>query len=701
MMGDSPETNNLQDECHYGNESGSPGENGPQVVVTPPGPLVAPAGQGVELGIASQDSAPGPSRPVDGHPTGEQSQGSNPDGSSGESRPQVVETPPGPLSLPEGLRFAPGQPFKGLVLNPVDTLLAGGRSLTGEPLRFGTKRKSTPLECPKRPKLGVKQLTKIAAGKPLRKGRKPELSEDEIRATACVRLDDLLAEQGRTNVHFTFKEVLRLNALIRDAGNVKHDIAQSGNSLMVLVRLADDLWTEMRERYDILLQEAKAERVARLALEERVRALEIHESQTPMEVDGQVPLSEIHALREQNTILMQKVEELSKALNEHVSVTPTHDSDTVKDELLTLREENLGLRTEVVNMLASISTLEQAQQAAEASHSEELDKLRQENASLQAKLKSQEDDEAKGKDNSGGTKKKKRRKKRKKAPQTEGSPAGANSNGGSQDPTPSGSSGEGGERQGSGNDGFVVVQRKKAEKPKPRPKGEAVVIKADESQYATILKSMRTDPKLTELGRVTKSVRRTRKNELLLVLSKAARETSEYTRLVTEVLGTTGAEVRLLSSEVTLQCKNLDETTTSDDLLLAIETQCGTGKLTNKVDFKRYAQRTQRATFKLPEPIAAKVLKVGKLKVNWSICPVTEVKSLAACFKCFGYGHKSWACKGPDRSKLCRRCGAEGHKAKGCKATPKCLLCVGEGGNHATGSFACASYKSALQNQGS
>lgn len=697
MMGDSPKNSNFEVDGRNGKESESPGENGPQAVATPPGPLVVPAGQGVELGNTSQDSAPGPSRLVDGHPNGEKSSGNNPDGSSGENGPQVVATLPGPLILPERLRFAPGYPFK--VSNPVDTLLAGGQSLEGEPVRFGVKRKGNTLERPTRPKIGVKQLTKIAATKPPRRGRRPELSEEEIKATACARLEDLLADEGRTNVHFTRREVHRLNDLIREAGNVKHDIAQSGSSLMVLVRLADDLWNEMRTKHHLLLQEAKAERVARLALEERVRALELHESQTPMEVDGQVPLSEIHALREQNTVLMQKVEELTKALNEHVAATPTHHNDTAQEELITLREENLGLRADMVSMLASISTLEQAQKAAEASHSEELDKLRQENASLQAKLKSQEDAEDKG--NGSGLKKKKRRKKRKKAPQAEASPAGTNSNGGSQNPTSPSSSGEAGERLGSGNDGFVVVQRKKAAKPKPRPKGEAVVIKADESQYATILKRMRTDPKLAELGKVTKSVRRTRKNELLLVLSKAARGTSEYVRLVTEVLGTNGTEVRLLSSEVSLQCKNLDETTTSEVLLLAIENQCGTGKLLTKVQFKKYAQRTQRATFKLPEPIAAKVLKVGKLKVNWSICPVSQVESPAACYKCFGYGHKSWACKGPDRSKLCRRCGEEGHKAKGCTATPKCLLCVGEGSNHATGSFACPSYKSALSKLGS
>ncbi|XP_038120495.1 uncharacterized protein LOC119770160 [Culex quinquefasciatus] len=38
----------------------------------------------------------------------------------------------------------------------------------------------------------------------------------------------------------------------------------------------------------------------------------------------------------------------------------------------------------------------------------------------------------------------------------------------------------------------------------------------------------------------------------------------------------------------------------------------------------------------------------------------------------------TWACKGPDRSKLCRRCGAEGHQSKGCTAKQLLFQTVAE-----------------------
>lgn len=623
--------------------------------------------------------------------------------------PRLVVTPPGPLVIPGNLGPDAGwNPFQYHTiprpLSPADTLLAGGQSLEGIPRAFGAKRQGSPAPPvdlgTKRPKISVKVLTKQKGETKLRKGRKPEPSEEQIIARAQTQLEDLLVDSSRTNVHFTLKEILRLNELIRITGNVKHDIAQSGNSLLVLVRLAETLWKEMIQRYNILMQEARAERVARLTLEERVTALELHESQARMEVDEQVPMSEIHALRAQNAVLMQKVEELTKTLAEHVAATPAHPPDgNTNPELLALREENSGLREQVTKLITSVSAFEQAQLATEASHSEELSKLREENATLRTKLNSQETAGVEKGDSSGRKKKGKQKKtpKPNKAP-VDPKPAGKEPGAEDQNPTPPDPAGKEGEGTGSdgSEDGFTVVKHKKARKPKPRTKGEAVVIKAGEERYATILRSMRTDPRLAELGKNTRTVRRTRKNELLLVLGKGASGASEYAQLVGQVVTGDDVAIRSLSQETTIQCKNLDETVNQEDLLSALEEQCGTGKLSMEVRFKKYAQGTQTATFQLPESTAAKVLKCGKLKVNWSICPITQVVQPAACYKCFGYGHKSWACKGPDRSQLCRRCGGEGHKAKGCQIAPKCLLCPDGSNSHATGSPICPSYKRAL-----
>ena len=190
---------------------------------------------------------------------------------------------------------------------------------------------------------------------------------------------------------------------------------------------------------------------------------------------------------------------------------------------------------------------------------------------------------------------------------------------------------------------------------------------------------------------------------MLLVLKKDAKISSEeYSDLAQTVLGE-GARLKALCPEVTIQCKGLDEFTTEEELKGALSNQCNGGEdiVLRHLHMRWVPSGTKIATFSLTENTANKVLEVGKVKVNWSVCPLSVAVRPEACFKCLGFGHKAWSCKGPDRRNLCRRCGGEGHKAKGCKAKPKCLICPeGEGNKHVTGSFACQSFKSARGKKG-
>ncbi|XP_062557606.1 uncharacterized protein LOC134222470 [Armigeres subalbatus] len=210
-----------------------------------------------------------------------------------------------------------------------------------------------------------------------------------------------------------------------------------------------------------------------------------------------------------------------------------------------------------------------------------------------------------------------------------------------------------------------------------RQKGEALLIKTEKERYADVLKAMRSAEKLADLGREVCSIRRTRAGEMILVLRKGSQANgTSYGALAQEVLGES-VEVRALHDEVTLQCKQLDEVTTSEEIASAIKDQGGVVVANASIRLRRGPQGTQIATVKLPAIDANKVIKVGKLKVGWSVCPVSlyQPPVVDKCFRCLEPGHKSWACKGPDRSNLCRRCGEEGHKAHTCEKAPSCTLC--------------------------
>ncbi|XP_062542056.1 uncharacterized protein LOC134210050 [Armigeres subalbatus] len=226
-----------------------------------------------------------------------------------------------------------------------------------------------------------------------------------------------------------------------------------------------------------------------------------------------------------------------------------------------------------------------------------------------------------------------------------------------------------------------------------RQKGEALLIKTEKERYADVLKAMRSAEKLADLGKELLEPKRSELccsgGEMILVLRKGSQANgTSYGALAQEVLGES-VEVRALHDEVTLQCKQLDEVTTSEEIASAIKDQGGVVVANASIRLRRGPQGTQIATVKLPAIDANKVIKDGKLKVGWSVCPVSlyQPPVVDKCFRCLEPGHKSWACKGPDRSNLCRRCGEEGHKAHTCEKAPSCTLCANrkQEHNHAMG----------------
>ena len=78
--------------------------------------------------------------------------------------------------------------------------------------------------------------------------------------------------------------------------------------------------------------------------------------------------------------------------------------------------------------------------------------------------------------------------------------------------------------------------------------------------------------------------------------------------------------------EVTIQCKDLAEFTTEDELKCALSNQCNGGEdiVLGSLHMGKVPRGTKFATFSLTEGNAKKVLEVGMVKVNWSICPLVS-----------------------------------------------------------------------------
>lgn len=176
---------------------------------------------------------------------------------------------------------------------------------------------------------------------------------------------------------------------------------------------------------------------------------------------------------------------------------------------------------------------------------------------------------------------------------------------------------------------------------------------------------------------------------------------SAFKALVEKSLGEE-ANVRALSQEKVIECRDMDEITTKEEVESALREHCGDVSMTIRLR-KAYGDM-QTAVIRLPTAAANKLLEKGKVKVGWSVCPLRAVpriaKQMERCFKCMSFGHQARNCEGPDRSDLCRKCWEKGHVAKDCKKQPRCMLCRKEdGNNHMTGGFQCPAYKKAMAGQ--
>lgn len=241
-------------------------------------------------------------------------------------------------------------------------------------------------------------------------------------------------------------------------------------------------------------------------------------------------------------------------------------------------------------------------------------------------------------------------------------------------------------------------------KSRQRSKGDALVLEVKKgTTYAELLRKVRADPELKELGENVVKTRRTQKGEMLFELKKDPEvKSSAFKQLVEKSLGEE-ANVRALSQETVVECRDLDEITTEDELRGALKVQCGLD-VPMVIRMRKTYGGMQTAAIRISTLAAKKLLETATVRVGWSICPLRATprvtKQMERCFKCMGFGHHARNCEGPDRSKLCRKCGEEGHIANDCAKPARCMLCKRQDeNNHVTGGYRCPEYKKAMANQ--
>ena len=161
----------------------------------------------------------------------------------------------------------------------------------------------------------------------------------------------------------------------------------------------------------------------------------------------------------------------------------------------------------------------------------------------------------------------------------------------------------------------------------------------DGESYAEILKEMNAKMNPQILGAEVLSIRRTRKEEILLVLKKGD-DVLAFQKALDQAVGQR-AEVKSLVSKRSLEVRDLDETVTREEVVAALCITLGKPDLADQCRLYKRCGGVQTAVVCFTEADARSFLGLGKLRVGWVNCHIREHVEVVRCFRCQGYVHVS------------------------------------------------------------
>ncbi|KAL7723089.1 hypothetical protein ACLKA6_001158, partial [Drosophila palustris] len=249
---------------------------------------------------------------------------------------------------------------------------------------------------------------------------------------------------------------------------------------------------------------------------------------------------------------------------------------------------------------------------------------------------------------------------------------------------------------------WIEVKRKKP-RPKLKSRPDAIIVKCTEATpYADVLKMMNADPSLQALKGNVQGTRKSAAGELILRMQKQDDPATNQLQLALKTVLSEKALVKTVHETIMIEVHNIDETTTADEVLMALFASFEGDIPSGVAPLMRKAYRgKQIASLVLQSSVATKLLGLKKVQIGWNQCKIRQRVEPTRCFKCMGFGHTAIRCRSHQSvaKDTCFKCGSVGHSAKTCAKSPQCILCTRQGLDasltcHSTLSRSCPEYKS-------
>jgi hypothetical protein len=193
---------------------------------------------------------------------------------------------------------------------------------------------------------------------------------------------------------------------------------------------------------------------------------------------------------------------------------------------------------------------------------------------------------------------------------------------------------------------------------KNRQDTKIVNVKAEGRSYADLLKRIKKKVDISSIGVSIKDIRKTRNNEILLVIKGDAKKAGSLREEIKAKVSE--ADVLVKSRLVEFFLTGMNEATTEADLGTTLQAEAGENVHIEVKAMWPGRQGRQTARVEMQKEAAWEILGRGRVKVGWLMCKVWKRTEVPLCCRCLEHGHIARDCKGEDRSGACLNCGKEG-----------------------------------------
>jgi len=211
----------------------------------------------------------------------------------------------------------------------------------------------------------------------------------------------------------------------------------------------------------------------------------------------------------------------------------------------------------------------------------------------------------------------------------------------------------------------------KLEEVRTRNRSDVVIVQTKPENYSEVLKKIKSGVNMEAKshGNKISAMRQTRSGGILFQVSGGS-PAADVVRAEVSKIVETDTLIRTPNQQSLVEFRGLDSLTNIDELVTEIVLNADTPREAVKVlNMRKTYGKTQSAVVLMPWDNAAKITKIGRIRVGLVYCSTRLCKKRKRCFRCLKFGHESRTCSGPDKSNCCRRCGAPGHLAVDCQAS--------------------------------